>query len=73
MSIIITNIGGNPLGESVYEVKINDKLITRFTHWRQSGLANCLTTAAKAVERSNWITLHEMMTKIQTETKSEDF
>ena len=53
MSIIITNKGQAP-GENettrIYHVKINDKLITEFTHDRENGLAECLRKAADAVD-----------------------
>ena len=53
MSIIITNKGQAP-GENettrIYHIKINDKLITEFTHDREDGLAECLRKAADAVD-----------------------
>jgi hypothetical protein len=52
MSIIISNITDVPtsVGPNKYEVCINRKLITTFTHNRQDGLATCLRKAADAVE-----------------------
>ena len=54
MSIIITNVGGNPLGVSEYEVRINNKIITTFMHNRKDGLPKCLQEAAKAVDKQQW-------------------
>lgn len=58
MSIIIRNIGPvgdhtDPDGRWRYEVRINDELITTFTHRRSSGLASCLETASFAVRRTD--------------------
>lgn len=53
--IEIKNIGGNPFGVCDYEVKINGRLITTFSHDRCDGLAKCLERAGKAVDRQKWI------------------
>ena len=52
MSIIIHNIGGNPLGVSEYELCINERCLTTFKHDRSKGLAECLREAAKAMDRA---------------------
>jgi hypothetical protein len=54
VSIIIHNIGGDPLGESEYELLINNRLLTKFKHNRTKGLAECLREAAKAMDRAQW-------------------
>lgn len=55
MSIIIRNIGGNPIGLCEYEVRINENRITTFKHDRTQGLKACLTNAAAAVESQQWL------------------
>ena len=61
MSIIIKNIGGNPLGYCKYEIRINDKLIATFGHWRPDGLSKCLMEAARAIERQQWEDAHRII------------
>ena len=63
MSIIIHNIGGNPLGISEYEVCINEKRITTFKHNRPDGLTVCLGKAAAACEAQKWIELYDYTMK----------
>ena len=55
MSIIITNISDppTPKGENMYRIRINDKVITTFTHNREDGLAVCLRKAGEAVEEND--------------------
>jgi len=52
--IVIENIGGNPLGESQYELRINKKVIATFTHNRMDGLSACLKKASAEAEKSKW-------------------
>lgn len=52
--IAITNIGGNPLGTSRYEVTMNKHHIAFFEHNRTEGLSKCLQVAAQAVEKAKW-------------------
>lgn len=54
MSIVIHNLGGDPLGECSYEIRINERVITTFKHNRVKGLAACLRRAADAVDKSEW-------------------
>ena len=54
--IKIINIGGDPLGECEYDLKINDELITKFKHNRTDGLAKCLQRAAEAAELEGRLT-----------------
>lgn len=51
MPIIIRNITNNPTktGPNEYGVWVNDKLITKYSHNRQDGLAMCLNKASLAV------------------------
>ena len=59
--IKIQNIGGNPLGESKYELKINNHHIAFFKHNRPAGLAICLEQAANAVYRVKWEEIFKQM------------
>lgn len=56
MSIIIQNISTtpSPIGEQRYQLRINQRVITEFTHVREQGLTVCLQQAAKAVEKTKW-------------------
>ena len=45
----------SPFGQHEYEVRINQEVITTFTHKREEGLATCLRRAAGAVERAKWL------------------
>lgn len=54
MSIIIQNMGGNPLGECIYQLRINNKVIAEFKHSRPDGLSECLKKAAIAAEKNKW-------------------
>lgn len=50
-------------GEQEYEISINDKLICKFTHFREEDLAICLRRAALAVEENamrNMININDM-------------
>lgn len=55
MSVIITNISGHDGSSFIsrYVVRINDKRIAEFEHFRHEGLATCLRKAADAVEASD--------------------
>jgi hypothetical protein len=50
--IAIINTGNNPLltGVHEYKVQINYKVICKFKHLREEGLAVCLRKAADAVD-----------------------
>lgn len=50
--IAIVNVDENvrPRGIHTYEIRINYKTITRFTHKREESLSKCLSRAANAVE-----------------------
>ena len=52
--ITITNVGPyndpDKGGWRTYEVRINSKLISTFTHKRSDGLATCLRRAANSVK-----------------------
>lgn len=53
--IAIVNVGpltNDKEGLHNYEVRINSKVITTFTHIRRDGLATCLRKAAVAVEET---------------------
>ena len=52
--IQIVNIGGNPLGVSIYELRINNDFICTFEHDRRKGLAVCLTEAGTAYAKFMW-------------------
>jgi len=54
--IAIVNIDKNPrkTGIHLYEVRINQDVICRFTHNREDGLATCLRMACEAVEENKW-------------------
>ena len=54
MSIIIQNMGGNPLGVCKYQLRINQKVIAEFEHSRPDGLTACLKKAADAAEKAKW-------------------
>lgn len=49
--IAIINEGPFDQDLHAYRIQINDKLICRFTHDREKGLAQCLRDAARAVDR----------------------
>lgn len=41
-------------GVHEYELRINQRVIARFEHKREEGLAVCLQKAAAAAEKANW-------------------
>jgi hypothetical protein len=43
-----------PFGENVYEIRVNRRVMTTFTHRREEGLSACLLKASEAVERHSW-------------------
>lgn len=61
MSIIIRNMGGNPLGVCKYQLRINEKIIAEFEHSRPDGLAVCLKKAADAAEKAKWEGMKEFL------------
>lgn len=60
--IQIVNMGAVPLDvkrqtafpQSMYEVRINNEVVTTFLHSRVDGLPVCLQKAAAAVEKAKW-------------------
>lgn len=67
MAIIIRNISPDPIphhGACEYELRINDQVITHFSHRRTDGLTVCLQKAAEAAERAKWARVHELLTTI---------
>lgn len=54
MSIIIQNISAefDPIGVQDYELRINHKVIARFSHNRSDGLVRCLELAAEAADNA---------------------
>jgi len=54
MSIIITNVTENlhETGPNTYILRINEKVIARFKHQREDGLAECLRRASEAAKSS---------------------
>ena len=65
MSIVIHNLGGDPLGECSYEIRINERVITTFKHNRVKGLSACLKRAADAVDKSEWTKWAAIFTETQ--------
>ncbi len=51
MSIIIQNITPDPkpTGKHLYQIRINEKVVVTFDHYREDGLSVCLQKAAEAV------------------------
>ena len=68
MAIIIQNISphSSPFGQQEYEVRINQEIITTFTHKREEGLAVCLRRAAGAVERAKWMEAQKEIQRLAT-------
>jgi len=52
--INIGHLSGGQNGWHRYQVQVNEKVICKFTHWRDAGLAVCLERAARAVMESEW-------------------
>lgn len=56
--ITIQNVGpyDDPdyAGWRKYEIRINNRLVTTFTHKRSEGLVTCLQKASEAVGQSSW-------------------
>jgi len=50
--IAIVNVSECPshIGEQTYELRINERVLARFTHVREQGLALCLFRAACAAQ-----------------------
>ena len=61
--VSIINIGFHdrrrPQGMCTYELRINAKLISSFSHRRSDGLATCLRRAARSVPKDLNIPIHE--------------
>ena len=53
--IAIVNVSSqlDSTGYHDYEVRLNRKVVTTFEHKREEGLAQCLRTAAAAVDKHN--------------------
>lgn len=54
--IAIVNVDPNPRteGEHLYEIRINRKVVTQFTHERSEPLHVCLERAAQAARESRY-------------------
>lgn len=55
--ICIVNVGPHTEdlgGERMYEVRINNNVITTFKHKRIDGLGACLLAASEAVDKKIW-------------------
>lgn len=59
--IAIVNVGGDPLGVSQYELRINREVVAKFRHNRLDGLSRCLQEAAEAAERAKWEELRHVI------------
>lgn len=61
--IAIVNVSKNSseFGVHEYELRINARVIAKFEHVREEGLAVCLQKAAKAAERAKWEEVAEML------------
>jgi hypothetical protein len=61
--IAIVNVSKppTPFGPNEYEVRVNERVITTFTHRREDGLALCLIAAGKAVGKALWSQAYEEM------------
>ena len=59
--IAIVNVGGDPLGVSQYELRINQDVVARFQHNRLDGLARCLREAARVAERAKWEEMRQII------------
>ena len=72
MAIIIQNISphNSPFGQQEYEIRIDQEVITTFTHKREEGLTVCLRKAAEAVERSKWMDTSGFMARLNAEIKA---
>jgi len=53
--IAIVNVSKSlsPVGWHEYELRINQKVIAKFKHKREDGLAECLRKAAKAADKAH--------------------
>lgn len=65
--ITIVNLGKNqsPFGVQEYELRINAKVICKFTHNREDGLGRCLLEASKAVEKAKWLEFAELIKELK--------
>ena len=65
--VAIVNVSDNPdlTGVQEYEVRINSKVICKFTHVRENELAECLRKAADAVDNNT----REIYLKMMLELK----
>ena len=65
--VAIVNVSNGPdlTGVQEYEVRINSKVICKFTHVRENGLAECLRKAADAVDNNT----REIYLKMMLELK----
>lgn len=63
--IQIINITGNPIGNNMYKIKINNKVIASFIHKYEEGLSVCLKKASEAVEKQKWIDAYKLLNQIK--------
>ncbi|GAH01198.1 unnamed protein product [marine sediment metagenome] len=68
MIAIINQGKKNKAGETLYNLQINNKLITTFYHYRELGLRRCLERAAIAMEPIESKELMEHVGKILTKS-----
>ncbi|MFZ2403700.1 MAG: hypothetical protein WAW41_01085 [Methylobacter sp.] len=54
ISIVNVSKRLRPVGVHDYELRINGRLIAKFQHAREEGLAECLKKAAKAVDMAKF-------------------
>ena len=51
----------DPLGPYLYQIRINERVVTTFTHTRGDSLATCLRAAADAAETDRIQRLHTLI------------
>ena len=67
--IAIVNVSehDSPYGIHQYELRINSRVIAKFEHTREQGLAVCLQKAAEAAEKAKWKEVTEMIKQMNYE------
>ena len=70
--IAIVNVSNNAsaFGVHEYELRINSKVITRFEHTREEGLAVCLQKASVAAEKAKWAEVLEVLKTLEYDSDS---
>lgn len=66
--IIIKNIDKNPRekGEHLYQLRINNRVICEFTHYREDSLFQCLMKAAVAANTVAFIKRRELFEELKS-------